>query len=108
MAQKTFIRKIKQGDKIRYAEVWNERRGKKVIQHHVQYLGSDPDHLPPPTSFTIEMVHFGYLAQLILKDVITADDIYTMLEENVSWVGYNFSLVPRAIYEFGVKPPFGG
>ena len=30
------------------------------------------------------------------------------LEESVSWVGYNFSLVPRAIYEFGVKPPFGG
>ncbi len=81
MAQKTFIRKIKQGDKVRYAEVWNERRGKKVIQHHVSYLGSDPDNLPPPTSFTIEMVHFGYLAQLIMKDVITADDIYTMLEE---------------------------
>ncbi|MEA1869982.1 MAG: hypothetical protein U9N09_07565 [Euryarchaeota archaeon] len=27
---KTFIRKIKQGDKIRYAEVWNERKGKKL------------------------------------------------------------------------------
>lgn len=81
MAQKTFIRKIKQGDKVRYAEVWNERRGKKVIQHHVSYLGSDPEHLPPPTSFTIEKVHFGYLAQLILKDAITADDIYMMLRE---------------------------
>ena len=43
--QKTFIRKIKQGDKIRYAEVWNERKGKKVIQHHVRYLGSDPNDL---------------------------------------------------------------
>ena len=62
---KTFIRKIKQGDKIRYAEVWNERRGKKVIQHHVHYLGSDPNNLPEPSSFNIEKIHIGYLAQLI-------------------------------------------
>ena len=77
---KTFIRKIKQGDKIRYAEVWNERRGKKVIQHHVRYLGSDPDNLPDPSSFDIEKVHFGYLAQLILSDTISADDVYLMLD----------------------------
>jgi hypothetical protein len=77
---KTFIRKIKQGDKIRYAEVWNERRGKKVIQHHVRYLGSDPNNLPEPSSFNIEKIHFGYLAQLILNDTISADDIYLMLD----------------------------
>ncbi len=78
--QKTFIRKIKQGDKVRYAEVWNERRGKKVIQHHVRYLGSDPNNLPEPSSFNIEKIHFGYLAQLILSDTISADDIYLMLD----------------------------
>ena len=77
---KTFIRKIKQGDKIRYAEVWNERRGKKVIQHHVRYLGSDPDNLPNPSSFDIEKIHFGYLAQLILSDTLSADDVYLMLD----------------------------
>ena len=78
--QKTFIRKIKQGNSIRYAEVWNERRGKKVIQHHVRYLGSDPDNLPPPRLFDIEKVHFGYLAQLILNDALTAEDIFQMLD----------------------------
>jgi hypothetical protein len=78
--RKTFIRKIKQGDKIRYAEVWNERQGKKVIQHHVRYLGSDLDNLPDPSSFDIEKVHFGYLAQLILSDTISADDVYLMLD----------------------------
>jgi len=77
---KTFIRKIKQGDKIRYAEVWNERRGKKVIQHHVRYLGSDPNNLPEASSFNIEKIHFGYLAQLILSDTLSADDIYLMLD----------------------------
>ena len=77
---KTFIRKIKQGDKIRYAEVWNERHGKKVIQHHVRYLGSDPTNLPDPSSFNIEKVHFGYLAQLILSDALSADDVYLMLD----------------------------
>lgn len=77
---KTFIRKIKQGDKIRYAEVWNERRGEKVIQHHVRYLGSDPNSLPEPSTFNIEKIHFGYLAQLILSDTISADDIYLMLD----------------------------
>ncbi len=78
--QKTFIRKIKQGNSIRYSEVWNERRGKKVIQHYVRYLGSDPNNLPPPSSFDIEKVHFGYLAQLILSDSLTAEDIYQMLK----------------------------
>lgn len=80
MTQKTFIRKIKQGPKIRYAEVWNERRGKKMVQHHVRYLGSDPKHHPPPTSFPIEKVHFGYLAQLILRDDLSAEDLFTMLK----------------------------
>jgi len=28
------------------------------------------------------------------------------MEEAFSWVGYNFSLVPKAVYEFGVSPPF--
>ena len=78
--QKTFIRKIKQGNAVRYAEVWNERCGKKVIQHHVRYLGSDPNNLSPPSSFDIEKVHFGYLAQLLISDALTADDLYTMLE----------------------------
>ena len=27
-------------------------------------------------------------------------------EEALSWVGYNFSLIPRAIHEFGIKPSF--
>ena len=77
---KTFIRKIKQGNATRYAEVWNERKGKNIIQHHVRYLGSDPDNLPSPSSFDIEKVHFGYLAQLILSDVLSAEDVYLMLE----------------------------
>ena len=77
---KTFIRKIKQGNATRYAEVWNERKGKKIIQHHMRYLGSDPDNLPPPSSFDIEKVHFGYLAQLILSDALSAEDVYLMLE----------------------------
>ena len=29
-------------------------------------------------------------------------------EEHLSWIGYNFSLIPRAYYEFGIKPSFGG
>jgi len=77
---KTFIREIKQGDKIRYAEVWNERIGKKVIQHHVRYLGSDPTNLPEPSSFKIEKLQFGFLAQLILSDSLSANDIYIMLD----------------------------
>jgi len=29
-------------------------------------------------------------------------------EEALSWVSYNFSQIPRAQFEFGVMPPFGG
>ena len=95
--RKTFIRKIKQGDKIRYAEVWNERRGKKVIQHHVRYLGSDPNNLPEPSSFNIEKIHFGYLAQLILSDALSADDVYLMLD------GMGKSLERKEIKEIVIR-----
>jgi len=43
-------------------------------------LGSDPDNLPEPSSFVIENLQFGYLAQLILSDSLSANDIYTMLD----------------------------
>jgi hypothetical protein len=95
--RKTFIRKIKQGDKIRYAEVWNERRGKKVIQHHIRYLGSDPNNLPEPSSFNIEKIHFGYLAQLILSDALSADDVYLMLD------GMGKSLERKEIKEIVIR-----
>jgi len=76
---KTFTRKIKQGEKIRYAEYgMNDRE--KIIQHHVRYLGSNPDNLPEPSSFVIEKLQFGYLAQLILSDSLSANDVYTMLD----------------------------
>ncbi|MCJ7696568.1 MAG: hypothetical protein MUO40_14250 [Anaerolineaceae bacterium] len=95
--RKTFIRKIKQGDKIRYAEVWNERRGKKVMQHHIRYLGSDPNNLPEPSSFNIEKIHFGYLAQLILSDALSADDVYLMLD------GMGKSLERKEIKEIVIR-----
>ncbi|MDD1745883.1 MAG: hypothetical protein LUQ20_08785 [Candidatus Methanoperedens sp.] len=43
-------------------------------------MGSDPDNLPEPSSFVIENLQFGYLAQLILGDSLSANDIYTMLD----------------------------
>ena len=100
--QKTFIRKIKQGNSVRYAEVWNERQGKKIIQHHVRYLGSDPDNLPSPSSFNIELVHFGYLAQLILSEVLTADDIYIMLD------GMGKSVERKEIKELVIRHKING
>ena len=43
-------------------------------------MGSDPDNLAEPSSFVIEKLQFGYLAQLILSDSLSANDIYTMLD----------------------------
>jgi len=43
-------------------------------------LGSDPDNLPETSTFVIENLQFGYLAQLILSDSLSANDIYTMLD----------------------------
>ena len=77
---KTFIRKIKQGNKIRYAEVWNERRGKKGNPTSCPVFREWPRQSPGPSSFDIEKIHFGYLAQLILSDTISADDVYLMLD----------------------------
>ena len=78
--RKTFIRKIKQGTNVRYAEVWNERRGKKVIQHHVRYLGTDPNNPVEPSSFDIGNPKFEYISRQILNESLDAEDIYQMLD----------------------------
>ena len=75
--RKTFIRRIKQGDRLRYAEVWNERRGKKVIQHHVRYLGTDPD----------DPAQFEYLAGRIPDGTLAAADIRAMLDRSGKTAG---------------------
>lgn len=74
----TFVRKIKSGKRVYYAEVKNERVGKKVVQHYIRYIGTDTN--APKRRFEIEKVHFGYVAQLILGDALTPQDIFRMLE----------------------------
>ena len=85
--RKTFIRKIKQGGSVRYAEVWNERRGKKVIQHHVRYLGSDPENPGGPSSFDIGNAQFEFLAQRILNGNLAVDDLDHMLKDGGKTAG---------------------
>ena len=77
--QKTFIRRIKQGDRTRYAEVWNERRGKRVIQHHVRYLGSDPDDPAHQCTYDIEPAQFEYLAGRMVDGTLTAENVRAVL-----------------------------
>jgi len=39
----SFIRKIKKGKKVYFAEVENKRINGKIVQRHIQYLGTVPD-----------------------------------------------------------------
>jgi len=61
----SFIRKIKKGDKIYYAEVVNERIDGKVVQRHIRYIGKDPD--SPQNRFELGKKELEQLLDLILK-----------------------------------------
>lgn len=76
----SFIRKIKKGDKIYYAEVMNERIDGKVVQRHIRYIGTDPD--APPKKFELDQKELGKLLDLISKNSITPDDIFNILEKS--------------------------
>ena len=75
----SFIRKIKKGDKIYYAEVVNERIDGKVVQRHIRYIGKDPD--SPQTKFELSKEDLDQLLDMILKNSITPDDIFNVLEK---------------------------
>ncbi len=76
----SFIRKIKKGDKIYYAEVVNERIDGKVVQRHIRYLGKDPD--APQKKFEIGKSELNKLFDLISNNSLTPDDIFSILEKS--------------------------
>ena len=73
----SFIRKIKRGEKIYYAEVENRWINGKCVQKHIRSLGTDPDR---PTNLPIEPVHFSYLAVRLMQGDLTPNEVFDMLE----------------------------
>lgn len=106
-----YVRKNKNG-KIRtyYAEVESVRRGNKVVQRHIRSLGTDPTF---PKNFSIEPVHFSYLALRLMQGELTPNDVWTMLEkmgqpvkkEELERIGiyYDFGKKRFSIYLFYTK-----
>ncbi len=76
----SFIRKIKKGDHIYYAEVENERVNGKVVQRHIRYIGKDPD--APQKRFGLERLELNKLLDLISSNSLTPDDIFSILEKS--------------------------
>ena len=76
----SFIRKIKKGDKIYYAEVENERIDGKVVQRHIRYIGKDPD--APPKRFELARNELNSFLELLTDKSLTPDDIFSILEKS--------------------------
>lgn len=76
----SFVRKIKRGDKVYYAEVKNERINGKVVQRHIRYIGTDPN--APEKRFELDSSELNQLFDLISQNALTPDDIFSMLEKS--------------------------
>ena len=111
----SFIRRVVQKRKngktiVYYAEVESIRVGKKVIQRYIRSLGKDPKR---PVRFSIEPVHFSYLAIQLMKGELTPNDVFEMLEnmghrikrETLERIGiyYDFEKKTFSIYLFYQK-----
>jgi hypothetical protein len=75
----SFIRKIKRGGKIYYAEVENVKRGNKVVQRHIRYIGKNID--AQQNSLPIDSVQFGYIATRLMQGDLTANELIDMVEK---------------------------
>ena len=78
----TYIRKFKRKNKdgtikTYYAEVESVREGDKIVQKYIRSLGTDPTN---PTNYSLEPVHFSYLALRLMQGNLTANDVFEMLE----------------------------
>ncbi len=73
----SFIRKIKRGSSTYYAEVENIWVNGRTAQKHIRYLGKNPD---VASSFTLEPVHFSYIATRLIQGDLTPDELLDMLE----------------------------
>lgn len=76
----SFIRTIKKGNKVYYAEVENERINGKVVQRHIRYVGKDPN--APQNKFEIGSTELDQLFDLISKNALTPDDVFSILEKS--------------------------
>lgn len=99
----TFTRKIQRKNKdgtikTYYAEVESVREGNKVIQRYIRSLGSDPN---APTNFSLEPVHFSYLALRLMQGNLTANDVFEMLE------GMGKPVTKKELESIGIRYDFG-
>ena len=76
----SFIREIKKGDKVYYAEVKNERVNGKVVQRHIRYIGKDPN--APLNRFEMDVKELGKLLDKISNNSVTPDDVFDILEKS--------------------------
>ncbi|KAF5417836.1 MAG: hypothetical protein C5S38_00820 [Candidatus Methanophagaceae archaeon] len=94
----SFIRKIKRGEKIYYAEVENRWINGKCVQKHIRSLGTDPDR---PTNLPIEPVHFSYLAVRLMQGDLTPNEVFDMLE------GMGHPVTRDSLERIGINYDFG-
>ncbi len=104
----TFTRKIQRKNKdgtvkTYYAEVESVREGDKVTQRYIRSLGTDP---AAPTNFSIEPVHFSYLALRLMQGNLTSNDVFEMLEgmgkpvtkNDLESIGIRYDFVKKTFY----------
>jgi hypothetical protein len=97
----SFIRKIKRGNSVYYAEVENRRMGDKVVQRHIRYLGKDPE--SPPKKSEISDMGFGYLATMLMQKALTPNDVFEFLENQGIKVSKDELEKVGLFYDFGKK-----
>lgn len=106
-----FQRKNKDGTvKTYYAEVESVREGGKVVQRYIRSLGTDPN---SPNNYSLEPVHFSYLALRLMQGTLTPNDVFEMLEgmgkpatrKDLESIGiqYDFGKKTFCIYLYYVK-----
>ncbi len=97
----SFIRKIKRGNSVYYAEVENKWIDGKVMQKHIRYLGKDPE--APPRKAEINDVGFGYLATMLMQKALTPNDVFEFLENQGTKVSREELEKIGLFYDFGKK-----
>ena len=73
------VRKNKNGTVVTYyEEVESHRINGKVVQKHIRSLGRDRER---PESFSVERVHFGFIATRLMQGDLSTSELFDMIEK---------------------------
>ena len=97
----SFIRKIRRGSRVYFAEVEGVREGRRVRQRLIRYIGTSPDALA--TKFPLAPKDLSYLALHLANGSLTPEEVFDILDHQGATFSRDELAKAGLVFDFGEK-----